>query len=126
MNVEIFTLCESATVEDGAVSIHRTNELARLEGKESVMVQLTLVCMVRFFPDEEGPHTLRIRFEDADGASVFETTPQSFIIDLHSLTYDSWRYIQQFNLEFQLRAGEHRCTLFVDEMERISIPYYVE
>jgi hypothetical protein len=125
MNVEIFTLCESATVENGAVSITRTTELAPLiDGAADV--DLALVCVVRFFPDEEGPHMVRVRFEDSDGASVLETPPQTFTIDLQSLTFDSWRYIQQFRLKFTLRGGEHRCTLFVDETERISIPFYVE
>jgi hypothetical protein len=126
MNVEIFTLCESATVENGAVSIHRTKELTLLEGRESAMVQVTLVCVLRFFPDEEGMHAVRVRFEDVDGQSVFEAEAKPFMIDLQAMTYDSWRYIQQFNFRFELRRGEHRCTLFVDDAERISIPYYVE
>jgi len=125
MNVEIFTFCESAVVEQGAVSITRTTELARLQG-ESARIDLVLVSVVRFFPDEEGRHTIRIRFEDADGKCVQETPTQVFNIDLQALTYDSWRFIQQYRLRVVVRAGEHRCTLFVDEIERISIPFYVE
>ncbi len=126
MNVEIFTLCESATVDDGAVSVHRTKELSPLEGRESVMAELTLVCVLRFFPDEEGHHTMRVRFEDADGQSVFEAQAKPFVIDLQAMKYDSWRFIQKFSFNFELRRGEHRCTLFVDDREKISIPYYVE
>lgn len=124
MNVEIFTICERGEEEAGAVSVIRTLDLFKA-GPASFRFQV--VCVVRFFADEEGRHTVRLRLEGGpEGSVMVDREVSQFQIDLQNLKYDSWRYIEIFRFDMALPLGEHRCTLFVDDREMISVPLYVE
>ena len=124
MNIEIFTICEQGTVEEGVVSVIRTIDSFKA-GPASFRFQV--VCVVRFFPDEEGLHRIRIRLEGGpEGHVTVDREARSFTIDLQGAKYDSWRYIEIFRFDVALPLGEHRCTLFVDDQEKISVPLYVE
>jgi hypothetical protein len=124
MNIEIFTICERGLEEGGAVSVIRTIESFKI-GPASFQFQV--VCVVRFFPDEEGPHTARIRLEGGpEGLVTIDREVSRFEVDLQGSKYDSWRYIEIFRFDVALPLGEHRCTLFIDDREKISVPLYVE
>lgn len=124
MNVEIFTICERGLEEAGAVSVFRTIDCFHVG---PATFQFQVVCVVRFFPDEEGPHTVRLRLEGGpEGLVAVDREVSKFTIDLQNMKYDSWRYIEIFRFEMSLPLGEHRCTLFVDDREMISVPLYVE
>jgi hypothetical protein len=124
MNVEIFTICEQGIEEAGTVSVVRTIDCFK-SGPQSF--RFNVVCVVRFFADEEGAHTVRLRLEGGEeGLVTFDRETNRFEINLHGMKYDSWRFIEIFRFNVSLPLGEHRCTLFVDNQEKVSVPLYVE
>ncbi len=71
MRVEIFTLCDAATL-DAAGKLNILVSFDRLNAREEPVVhpQCTLAIKLRFERIEEGQKQIRIAFVDQDGASV--------------------------------------------------------
>ena len=71
MEVEIFTLCDAATV-DAAGKLNILGSFDRLNARETPVThpQCALAIKLRFQRVEEGQKRIRITFLDPDGAAV--------------------------------------------------------
>jgi len=127
MRVEIFTLCDAATL-DAAGKLNILGSFDRLNAREEPVVhpQCALAIKLRFERIEEGQKQIRILFVDQDGASVMpnvEATTQVRIQDNDSsATVSLALNIQQLRLP---RFDEYSIDLAIDGRQEASIPLFV-
>jgi hypothetical protein len=128
MKVEIFTLCDAATV-DAAGKLNILGSFDRLNAREVPIVHphCALAIKLRFERVEEGQKQLRIAFVDQDGAAVMQnldaTTEVRFLGDDPSATISVALNIQQLRLP---RFDEYSIDLAVDGRQEASIPLFVK
>src|SRR6266496_35561 len=128
MRVEIFTLCDAATL-DAAGKLNILGSFDRLNAREEPVVhpQCALAIKLRFERIEEGQKQIRILFVDQDGASVMpnvEATTQVRIQDNDSsATVSLALNIQQLRLP---RFDEYSIDLAIDGRQEASIPLFVK
>ena len=126
MKVEIFTLCDAATV-DAAGKLNDLGSFDRLNAREAPVVhpQCALAIKLRFDRVEEGQKRLRIAFVDQDGAAFMQnlevTTEVRFQGNDSSVTVSLALNIQQLRLP---RFDEYSIDLAVDGRQEASIPLF--
>src|SRR5438094_7613451 len=127
MKVEIFTLCDAATV-DAAGKLNILGSFDRLNARETpaMHAQCALAIKLRFERVEEGKKRIRIAFVDSDGAAVMQaleaTTEVRFRAEDPTVTVPLALVIQQLRLP---RFGEYSIDLAVDDRHEASIPLFV-
>ena len=127
MKVEIFTLCDAATLDAGG-KLNILGTFDRLNAREVPIVHphCTLAIKLRFERVEEGQKRLRIAFVDQDGAAIMQnldvTTEVRFQGDDPSATVSVALNIQQLRLP---RFDEYSIDLAVDGRQEASIPLFV-
>ena len=127
MKVEIFTLCDAATV-DAAGKLNILGSFDRLNAREVPVIhpQCALAIKLRFERVEEGQKRLRIAFVDQDGVAFMQnldaTTEVRFDGDDPSATVSLALNIQQLRLP---RFDEYWIDLAVDGRQEASIPLFV-
>jgi hypothetical protein len=127
MRVEIFTLCDAATVDAGA-KLNILGSFDRLQAKETPVMhpQCALAIKLRFERVEEGQKRIRITFIDSDGASVMPTlnatTQVRFGPNDSTATASLALVIQQLKLP---KFAEYSIDLAVEDRHEASIPLLV-
>jgi Family of unknown function (DUF6941) len=127
MEVEIFTLCDAATVDTGG-KLNILGSFDRLNATQVPVVhpQCSLAIKLRFERSEEGQKQIRIAFVDQDGASVMAnveaTTQVRFQDNDPSATVSLALNIQQLRLP---RFDEYSINLAIDGRQEASIPLFV-
>jgi Family of unknown function (DUF6941) len=127
MEVEIFTLCDAATVDTGG-KLNILGSFDRLNATQVPVVhpQCSLAIKLRFERSEEGQKQIRIAFVDQDGASVMAnveaTTQVRFQDNDPSATVSLALNIQQLRLP---RFDEYSIDLAIDGRQEASIPLFV-
>ena len=127
MRVEIFTLCDAATVDAGG-KLNILGSFDRLQAKEAPVMhpQCALAIKLRFERVEEGQKRIRITFIDSDGIAVMPTldatTQVRFQTEDSTATTSLVLVIQQLKLP---RFGEYAIDLAVDDRHEASIPLFV-
>jgi hypothetical protein len=128
MKVEIFTLCDAATV-DAAGKLNILGSFDRLNAREAPVIhpQCTLAIKLRFERVEEGQKQLRIAFVDQDGAAFMQNLDATAEVRFHgddpSVTISLALNIQQLRLP---RFDEYSIDLAVDGRQEASIPLFVK
>jgi hypothetical protein len=127
MKVEIFTLCDAATVDAGG-KLNILGSFDRLNANQVPVThpQCSLAIKLRFERMEEGHKRLRIGFVDSDGVAVMPTidaaTEVRFLGNDSMSTVSLALNIQQLKLP---RFGEYSIDLAVDDRHEASIPLFV-
>ena len=127
MKVEIFTLCDAATL-DAAGKLNILGSFDRLSAREEPIVhpQCTLAIKLRFERVEEGQKQIRIAFVDQDGVSIMQsveaTTQVQFQNNDSSATVSLALNIQQLRLP---RFDDYSIDLAIDGRQEASIPLSV-
>jgi hypothetical protein len=127
MKVEIFTLCDAATVDAGG-KLNVLGSFDRLHANETPVTHpmCALAIKMRFERLEEGQKRIRISFMDSDGKPVMQTldagTQVAFPPDEHSVTACLVLNLQQMKLP---NFGEYSIDLGVDGRHEASIPLFV-
>jgi hypothetical protein len=128
MRVEIFTLCDAATV-DAAGKLNILGSFDRLNAREAPVIhpQCALAIKLRFERVEEGQKQLRIAFVDQDGAAFMQNLDATVEVRFHgddpSTTVSLALNIQQLRLP---RFDEYSIDLAVDGRQEASIPLFVK
>jgi len=128
MKVEIFTLCDAATV-DAAGKLNILGSFDRLNAREAPVIhpQCALAIKLRFERVEEGQKQLRIAFVDQDGAAFMQNLDATAEVRFHgddpSVTVSLALNIQQLRLP---RFDEYSIDLAVDARQEASIPLFVK
>ncbi len=127
MKVEIFTLCDAATLDAGG-KLNILGSFDRLNAKQVPVThpQCSLAIKLRFERVEEGQKRLRIAFVDSDGVAVMPTidaaTEVRFLGNDSTSTVSVALNIQQLKLP---QFGEYSIDLAVDDRHETSIPLFV-
>ena|ERR1700719_2649671 len=127
MRVEIFTLCDAATVDAGG-KLNVLGSFDRLNAREAPVIhpQCALAIKLRFERVEEGQKRIRIAFVDSDGASVMPTLDATTNVQFHGTDPSSTTSLALGILQLKLpRFGEYSIDLAVDDRHEASIPLFV-
>lgn len=127
MRVDIFTLCDAATVDAGG-KLNILGSFDRLNAREAPVIhpQCSLAMKLRFERVEEGRKRIRIVFIDSDGAPVMP--PLEASADVHFPGQDATSTISLALNIYQLRLpkfGEYSIDVAVDDRQEASSPLYV-
>lgn len=127
MKVEIFTLCDSATVDAGG----KLNVLGSFDQLRASQIPVmhphcALAVKLRFQRVEEGQKRLRIAFVDSDGKAVMPTLDAQIEVRFpgseSSSSVSLALNIQQLKLP---GFGEYSIDLAIDDHREASIPLIV-
>jgi hypothetical protein len=128
MNVEIFTLCDAATV-DAAGKLNILGSFDRLSAPTEPIVHMhcALALKLRFERVEEGQKKFRLLFVDSDGTAVMPpiegTAEVRFQGNDSNSTVSMALGIQQLKLP---RFAEYSIDLAIDGRHEASIPLFVK
>jgi hypothetical protein len=129
MEVEIFTLCDAATVD----AVGKLNILGSFDHLNATTIpvvhpQCALAIKLRFQRVEDGQKRLRITFVDQDGVAVMPsveaTTEVNFPGNEPSATISLAVNIQQ--LKLPRINEEYSIDLAVDDQPKRSVPLFVK
>jgi hypothetical protein len=128
MNVQIFTLCDAATL-DAAGKLNILGSFDRLSGAAEPIMHMhcALALKLRFERVEEGQKKLRLAFIDSDGTAVMP--PIDGMAEVRFQDNDSSSSvslalgIQQLKLP---KFGEYSIDLAIDGRHEASIPLFVK
>ena len=128
MNVEIFTLCDAATVDAaGKLNILGSFDRLNAPAEPSVHMHCALALKLRFDRVEEGQKKFHLAFVDSDGAAVMPpidgTAEVRFQGNDSSSTVSMALGIQQLKLP---RFGEYSIDLAIDGRHEASVPLFVK
>lgn len=125
MQVEIFTVCDAATVSGGKLNILGSFDTIGAHTFPSNHPLCAVVSKLRFDAGEEGRHWLEMHFCDPDMRPVLKPIRQDFeirTVGLHSQTHiHVWQHLG-FHLA---RPGDYYFELRIDGEMKSRIPLYV-
>jgi hypothetical protein len=127
MDVEIFTLCDAATIHAGKLNI--LGAFDGISSKEAPIAapNCALAVRIRFMKLEEGQKSLKIAFVDADGKPVMPTLDAGLGVQIDP---KSSYAIAQIALGIQRlklpHFGEYQIDLAIDGRIEKSIPLCVK
>lgn len=125
MQVEIFTLCDAATISDGKLNILGTFDTIGAVTFPCRHPLCALASKLRFEIGEEGDHSFELHFCDPDMRPVLEPFVQNINMQIPNERSQCHAYI--WNLfNFQLDGpGEYYFELKVDGETKSRVPLYV-
>lgn len=126
MIIEIFSLCEAASVEGGKLSILSAFDIIKAKKVPFVFPQCAISLRVRFKKQEAGIHEVRVNFMGIDGKHVMpnaqgkikvefkngqESVSANLILNLQRIKFDNF--------------GEYSINLSIDGVNMASLPLFV-
>jgi hypothetical protein len=127
MNIEIFTLCDAATVSGGKLNVLGAFDSIFAQQAPVVHAQCAIAVRMRFTRIEEGDHRIKLNVVNEDGKPVMpnldgtmgvkfgsedESAVANFIINIHQLK------LEQF--------GAYSIDLAIDGRHEASLPLIVK
>ena len=123
MKMEIFALCDAATVSGGKLNILGAFDSVFATQAPVVHSQCALSIRLRFSRIEEGEHRIRITVVDEDGHSIMPNLDGKlsvkFVTEEDSVVTNFIVNIQQLKLE---KFGTYSIDLAVDARHETSLP----
>lgn len=127
MNLELFALCDAATVSGGKLNVLGAFDSICATQFPVNHAQCTIVVRVRFNRVEEGDHRLKINIMDEDGRPVMAGLDGNMGVkfgpDDESAVANLLINLQQFKID---RAGAYGIDVAIDGRHLGSIPLYVK
>lgn len=128
MNVQVAVLCDAATDDNGKLNLLGAFDTICARELPAVHPQCSVAVRLTFFSGEEGRHTLRVNFVNADGRSImpdFPTIPIDIALpgDAHFATRNFILNIQHLKFE---EPGPYSVELIVDDQVQASIPLMIK
>ena len=127
MNIQVAVLCDAATDDNGKLNLLGAFDTIYARELPAVHPQCSVALRVTFFSGDEGKHTLRLNFVDADGGSImpdFPPIPVEVVLpdDVHFGTRNFIINIQQLKFE---EPGLFSVDISLDGQSQSSIPLLV-
>jgi hypothetical protein len=126
MKLDIFTLCDAATVSAGKMNVLGSFDTIRAREVPARNAACALAVKMRFDRIESGQKQLRITFMDADGKEVMPTIEMAIQTSaktkFSTSTANAVVNIQSLKLE---RFGEYSIHLAIDGRLEGQTPLYV-
>lgn len=124
MQVEIFTLCDAATVDHGKMNLLGTFDTLNFLDFPDESPGFAVAARVRFRPDQAGEHELRVGWFDSDGEEFETSESHYFLVDLVE-GYEVANVIWHFFGKTFHEPDELMLRLFVDENPIADVPLHV-
>lgn len=125
MDVEIFTLCDAATVSGGKLNILGSFDKLNSEVFPFQHPDLAIAVKVRFEGSESGNHILEVRMIDLDGHPVIPSDPLPLSVSTPEGEYSVHMLINRYHgLPFR-RPGEYHLDLVLNGEVKSRIPLLV-
>jgi hypothetical protein len=128
MNIQIAVLCDAATDEAGKLNLLGAFDTIQTSQLPAVHPQCSVALRVTYFNADEGKHTFKLNFVDADGRSImpdFPTIPVELALpdDIHFATRNFIFNFQQLRFE---EPGLYSIDISLDDQPQASIPLLVK
>jgi len=127
MNVEIFSLCDAATDQQGKLNILGAFDTVFAKDIPVVHAQCAVALRIRFQRIEQGEHKITVHLIDADGNLVIPSLDANINISELPQNQDSVAINMVLNLQrLKLeKYGEYAINLAMDGRQDASLPLYV-
>jgi hypothetical protein len=128
MNIQVAVLCDAATDDNGKLNLLGAFDTIYARELPAVHPQCSVALRVTFFNGDEGKHTLRLNFVDADGRSImpdFPPIPVEVTLpdDVHFGTRNFIINIQQLKFD---EPGLYSVDISLDDQSQANIPLLVK
>jgi hypothetical protein len=128
MNIQVAVLCDAATDDNGKLNLLGAFDTIYTPHLPATHPQCSIALRVTFFNGDEGKHTLRVNFVDADGRSIMPDLPSIPVEvvlpdDIHFGTRNFIVNIQQLKFE---NPGLYSIDLSIDNQPLASVPLMVK
>ncbi len=126
MEIEIFTLCDAATVSGGKLNILGSFDQLNLRGFPDVYPLCAIALRVRFERIEEGKHTMRVNFINADGKPFIPSLNVETVVRFGN--DQQWHTVNIAQLIGKIKfeaPGYYSIDLAVDGRQERSLPLRV-
>ena len=128
MNIQVAVLCDAATDDNGKLNLLGAFDTIYARELPAIHPQCSVALRVTFFNGDEGKHTLRLNFVDADGKSImpdFPPIPVEVVLpdDVHFGTRNFIINIQQLKFD---QPGLYSVDVSLDDQSQASIPLLVK
>ncbi len=128
MNIQAAVLCDAATDDNGKLNLLGAFDTIYTPQLPAIHPQCSIALRVTFFAGDEGKHSLRLNFVDADGHSImpdFQPIPVEVTLpeDMHFGTRNFIANIQQLKFE---NPGLYSIDVTLDGQALASIPLLVK
>jgi hypothetical protein len=127
MNIQVAVLCDAATDDNGKLNLLGAFDTIYTQQLPAVHPQCSIALRVTFGNEDEGSHTLRLSFVDADGKSIMPGIDMPVAVSLPGDSLFSTRNfivnIQQ--LKFQ-NPGLYSIDMSLNDQPQASIPLLVK
>lgn len=125
MNLEIFTLCDAATVSGGKLNILGSFDTISAVSFPCKHPLCAIAIRVRFDLGEEGEHSLQVHFCDPDMRPVMKPMVQKLHVQIANERSQTTMHIWNL-LGFELKEpGEYYFELKIDDQTISRLPLYV-
>lgn len=127
MDVEIFTICEAATDQQGKINILGTFDSIRGRALPVIHQHCAVAVRLRFQKSEEGEHLIKINIIDEDGKPVVPPFESKGRVQFGDIPLTSLAVNIILNLQGLKFAsfGEYAVDLLVDGRHAASLPLMV-
>ncbi len=126
MQIEMFTICDAATSDNGKINILGSFDTIWVRQFPAVYPHCAVAVKMRFSSAEKGTHSLSVRFIDADGQNVLPPATGTFTVAMPegqlSASADIILNIQSLNLS---KAGEYSLELSLNGQNELSLPLFI-
>ena len=127
MNIEVFSLCDAATVDvAGKLNVLGAFDTIWAGNMPAVYPQCTIALRIRFNSIERGEHRVTVNFVDMDGKHIIPaangTININFPDEQRSGSANVVFNLQMLKLE---NHGEHSIDLAIDGRKEASLPLFI-
>ncbi len=127
MNIEVFSLCDAATVDvAGKLSVLGAFDTIWMANMPAVYPQCSIALRIRFQNMERGEHRVSVNFVDLDGKHLIPTADGKINInfpdDQRSGSANLVLNLQMLKLD---NYGEYSIDLAVDGRNEASLPLFI-
>ncbi|MBL7070562.1 MAG: hypothetical protein ISS26_00105 [Candidatus Omnitrophica bacterium] len=126
MQIEVFSLCDAATVNAGKLNILGAFDTIWARKIPIVHPQCSVALRIRFDRIEKGDHSISVNFVDEDGKHIMPAANGTIRINIQNGQRSASAHlvlnIQGLNLK---RCGEYSVDLAIDGRRDLSLPLYV-
>lgn len=127
MDLEIATLCEAGTQENGKLYILGAFDNLKSADLSITMPHCAFVARIRFHKIEEGTHKLRVMFVDEDGNAVISPVDGEIAVGFGGINKRiAVNVVMGINSLRLPRHGEYAVDLAVDSKHLASLPLYFD
>jgi hypothetical protein len=126
MVIEIFSLCDASTSENGKLNILGAFDTIWVRQFPIVYPHCAVAIRIRFSAIEKGDHKVGLRLIDMDGKDVLPPAGGALHLDLpEGHTSGSSNLILNIQAMKLERAGEFSLELSIDGQNALSLPLFV-